>query len=380
MSTKILFVDDDENILAGYQRSLRKSFPIETANGGAQGLARMNSDGPYAVIVADMQMPNMNGIEFLKQAEAAAPDSVRVMLTGNADQKTAADAVNQGHVFRFVNKPCPPETMTVTLEAALQQHRLIIAERELLENTLNGAVKILTDVLSAVDSRSFGQMRDHMRKFLQSFAVSKSWELELAAMLSHVGRVTLPPAVLMKESAGLSLSGPEQEMFLRVPEVGAELLQQIPRLENVAHLVRLQNKNFDGSGFPAKAPSGADIPIGARILKVLSDMADLEVKGTTRHAALHQMQHTSGRYDPQVLNAACRCFDVALAEEHDKAKPSIAVRTADLKTGQVVAEDVIGSNGVLVLATGTTLAPMLIERLRNYHALGTISNTIMVRE
>ncbi|HMJ92277.1 MAG TPA: HD domain-containing phosphohydrolase, partial [Candidatus Acidoferrum sp.] len=250
MNTKILFVDDDENILAGYQRSLRKIFTIDTAPGGAEGLARLSSSGPYAVIVADMQMPNMNGVEFLKQAEASSPDSVRIMLTGNADQKTAADAVNQGHVFRFVNKPCPPETMTLTLQAGIQQHRLIMAERELLENTLNGAVKILMDVLSAVDSRSFGhgqQMRDDMRKFLQAFTVSKTWELELAAMLSHVGRVTLPPAVVMKESAGLSLTGPEREMFLRVPEVGAELLEQIPRLENVALLVRLQNKNFDGS-------------------------------------------------------------------------------------------------------------------------------------
>ena len=88
MSSKILMVDDDENILAGYQRTLRKQFAIDTASSGAQGLAKLNEDGPYAVVVADMQMPNMNGVEFLKLAEAEMPDTVRVMLTGNADQQS----------------------------------------------------------------------------------------------------------------------------------------------------------------------------------------------------------------------------------------------------------------------------------------------------
>src|SRR5215210_4116080 len=135
MTSKILMVDDDENILAGYQRTLRKQFAIDTASSGAQGLARLSADGPYAVVVADMQMPNMNGIEFLKLAEAQVHDTVRIMLTGNADQKTSVDAVNEGHVFRFLNKPCKPETFTNTLEAGLKQHQLIIAERQLLEMT-----------------------------------------------------------------------------------------------------------------------------------------------------------------------------------------------------------------------------------------------------
>ena len=129
MSTKILCVDDEENVLTGLQRTLRKQFPIDIAVGGAAGLQRLERDGPYAVVMADMQMPEMNGIEFLKKAQAAAPDTVRLMLTGNADQKTAVDAVNDGHVFRFLTKPCDPPQLTSALEAALKQYRLITAER-----------------------------------------------------------------------------------------------------------------------------------------------------------------------------------------------------------------------------------------------------------
>ncbi len=104
-ASRILFVDDDPNILSAYQRNLRKRFPISTALNAEQGLELLQSEGPFAVIVADMQMPGTNGIQFLRKAREKAPDSVRLMLTGNADQKTAMDAVNEGHVFSILNKP-----------------------------------------------------------------------------------------------------------------------------------------------------------------------------------------------------------------------------------------------------------------------------------
>ena len=90
------------------------------------------------------------------------------MLTGNADQKTAMDAVNEGHVFRFVNKPCTPEALATTLEAALGHHRPITAEREILERTLNGTTKALSDILSTLDPAAFGlgqKLRDDMRAY-----------------------------------------------------------------------------------------------------------------------------------------------------------------------------------------------------------------------
>src|SRR5690349_21597612 len=137
MTAKILFVDDDGSLLAGVQRALRNEFRIETAIGGEAGLDAIQRDGPYAVVVADMQMPGMSGLEFLKRLQTVSPDSVRLMLTGNTGQKTAADAVNDGRVFRFLTKPCPPTIMVPALEAALAQYRLVTAERDLLERTLN---------------------------------------------------------------------------------------------------------------------------------------------------------------------------------------------------------------------------------------------------
>src|SRR5689334_22713738 len=127
MSIKILCVDDDPNILQGYKRAFRRDFEIHIAEGGIEGLAMIENEGPFAVVVSDMRMPVMDGIQFLIRVRELAPQSVRMMLTGNADQQTAIDAVNQGNIFRFMTKPCPPDVMATMLNAGIEQYRLITA-------------------------------------------------------------------------------------------------------------------------------------------------------------------------------------------------------------------------------------------------------------
>src|SRR5437870_13752231 len=119
MSEKILFVDDDANILAALQRQLRKQFSIHTSTDASRALESFETSGPYAVIVSDMRMPGMDGVQFLSKVRQRAPDSVRIMLTGNADQQTAVDAVNEGAIFRFLTKPCSTEVLACVLSAGI---------------------------------------------------------------------------------------------------------------------------------------------------------------------------------------------------------------------------------------------------------------------
>ena len=300
MSEKVLFVDDDPNILAAYQRTLRKLFQIDTARGGELGLAAIAQHGPYAVIVTDMQMPQMDGVQFLRRAQELAPDSVRMMLTGNADQHTAIEAVNAGRIFRFMNKPCPPEQFTQTLQDGIRQYRLIHAEKELLEKTLSGSVRVLTEILSVVDPQSFGYaetLKRSMRPLAEALKVAEVWEWEIAAMLSQIGYVTIPPAVIGKARSGKELAEVEAKMLLRVPEIGHHLLANIPRLESVARIVLYQNKRFDGVGFPADAVAGEQIPLAARVLKIVSDLAQIEVQKIPRARAFEMMAGRAGWYD-----------------------------------------------------------------------------------
>jgi response regulator RpfG family c-di-GMP phosphodiesterase len=383
LNTKILFVDDEPNVLSGIQRILRKDFPVDTALGGEQGLAMLQEHGPYAVIVSDMQMPGMNGLEFLAKVEARAPDTVRMMLTGNADQRTAADAINCGHIFRFMIKPCGPELLAQMLTAALKQYGLITAERQLLEKTLHGSVKMLTDILSILDPLSFRRaqrLRDCMSACARAFKLSPAWELEMAAMLSQIGFVTVPSDLLKKTCFNQNLSSAENDLLARVPEIGFCLISNIPRLETVANIVRYQAKNFDGSSFPVDGVAGENIPIGSRILRVLSDLILLEDLHIPKVKAVAQMRECPGRYDPEVLEGVAANFDVSVPAAPRASSTGQPVLFKDLRIGQVLMSDVLTREGTKIIMAGASVTPILLAKMRNFATLSGIQEPIRVAE
>jgi response regulator RpfG family c-di-GMP phosphodiesterase len=382
MSAEILFVDDDPDILRGFQRGLKEEFSIDTACGGAQALARLRGSGPYAVVVSDMEMPEMSGIEFLMESERTAPDTVRLMLTGNADQKTARDAVNQGHIFRFLSKPCPKQELVPALRASLKQYQLVTAERDVLEKTLNGSARVLSDILATHDAHSFGKSQrliEYMRAFAVHLQLKQTWDLELAAMLSQIGCVTIPQTVLEKRHFGRLLAKAEADMLTRVPQIGHNLLSHIPRLESVAAAVLYQNKNFDGSGFPQDAIAGEHIPIGARILRVLQDLAAYESTRVSRTKALEKMTQCPGRYDPRLLDAMVAVFDICLERTTSADTESLSVGINELRVGWTLAGEARTRNGVCIVPAGTRISPMLMEKLRNFAELGELEEPMKVR-
>ncbi len=363
MSEHILCVDDDPRILQAFQRQLRKQFRITTAPSGAEGLETIASDGPFAVVVSDMRMPGMDGIQFLSQVKAQAPESVRIMLTGNADQQTAIDAVNMGSIFRFLTKPCPPETLTGALQDGIRQYQLVTAERELLGSTLRGSVKVLTDVLSLANPTAFGhasRVRQVVQKLCAQLNVEQAWQCEIAAMLSQIGCVTVPPDTLARIYHGESVKADELQMFEAHPEVGRDLVANIPRLEQVAKIIAYQQKRFDGSGNPADSVAGADIPLGARILKVALDYNTLTWSGDTDVRILAELRMRSGWYDPEILVALETIAGLEAALE------VIEIGVKDLRTRMILAADVMANDGTLLIGKGQEVTPAMHQRLRNF--------------
>ena len=378
---KILFVDDDPNILAAFQRQLRKEIPIETALGPEQGLTALESGDGYAVVVADMNMPGMNGVDFLRAARTRAPDAVRVMLTGNADQQTAIEAVNEGAVFRFLTKPCPPDRLLQVLRDSLRQHELVTAEHELLDRTLRGCVDSLTDLLSMADPRAFGharQLRDLVLELARNLGLAKTWDLEVAALLSPIGNITLPAGLVARAWEQQPLSPQEARMLGRVPLIGSELLRHIPRLEGVARTILYQGKGYDGGGTPEDDVSGAQIPLHARLLKVASDLALAERRGRSRAAALAELRQHRSHYDPEVLAAAVHCFGGA-ANAGEEGTENRAVLLAELTVGQVLAADVETVDGMLIVPAGQAVTGTLLGRLQNFATLSGIRQPILVQ-
>ncbi len=220
MPARILFVDDDPNILDAFQRQLRKYFLVHTALGGNEALKAMAGREPFAVIVSDLRMPGMDGIQFLSRVRQTAPDSVRMMLTGNADLPTAISAVNEGNIFRFLTKPCEQQALVKALSDGVRQYQLITAERELLEKTLRGSVKVLSEILHLLNPEAFGRasrITRYARKIASAMRVSDVWQIETAAALSQIGCVVLPETALKKLYKGEELSGKSRSSLQCTP-------------------------------------------------------------------------------------------------------------------------------------------------------------------
>jgi len=380
---KILFVDDEPNVLSALQRQLHLLFQVETAAGPIEGLAALQNGRDYSVVVADMGMPKMSGVEFLARARETAPDTVRVMLTGYLNQSTAAEAINQGSIFRFLNKPCSTEKLVQTLEAAVAHHHHIIAERDLLENTLGGSLKVLSEILALAEPETFGQaeaLRDAIRLLAASLKVTPTWDLEAAALLSQIGSVTIPPELILKSRQGHALSAGEKDIFNDIPVVGGSLLAQIPRLEGVARIVLYQHKNFDGGGFPEDAVAGEAIPLGARMLKLLVDLARLESGGAARPAALEQLRAHSGVYDPRLLQALEHSPGAAAAPPANIGPAAAPVGFAELRVGHVLRSNLETKDNLLLVTAGNKITPMLMHRLRNFSSLYGIQEPIFIEE
>lgn len=290
MSSKVLCVDDEPNLLQGLRRQFHGKLLLDIAVGPEEGLKALAATGPYAVVVADMSMPVMNGAEFLAQVKQRSPDTVRIMLTGNADQETATLAVNKGSVFRFLNKPCPAAELLAVIQEGIALHRTTTAERELLETTLSGSVKVMSEILALVYAPTQGEgplLCETAVQLGKELAVAELWQIEIASMLCKLGAVTLPPELAARTAKGRALDKKSMELWARVPEVGHRLLSQIPRLEEVARSVLYHERGFDGSGPPAEDRlRGTDLPLGARILRSASEYARLVAAGTDRKSVV----------------------------------------------------------------------------------------------
>ena len=378
-AAKVLFVDDEVNVLNALKRQFRKQYCVSVATSGAEALEFIDREGPFSVIVSDMQMPEMNGVEFLRKAQVLAPDTVRVMLTGNADQKTAMEAVNVGNVFSFYTKPCSQELMASALERAVRQYRLLTAEKELLDGTLRGSVKLLLDMLSMIAPDVFGRTQktiEMVSDVIAGLAIVDDWNLRISSMLCNIACVTLPPETLKRYIQNLDLSAQEAVMVKHLPEVASNLLSNIPRLEDVSRILRYQNEHFDGRGFPGDDITGDDIPFESRILKIVNDINMSLTHNNTMSQTLKMMSLNRGYYDPDLFRSIASIMAEKLKGSNDEAIINSTLN--GLQAGTILADDIVNHDGKLLVAAGNRLSESIIERLFNFNRITPIREPIKV--
>jgi len=279
------------------------------------------------------------------------------MLTGNVDHQSAMDAVNRSEVFRILTKPCKHDILSKVFELALRQYELVTAENELLCKTLGGAVGLLNEMLAATKPHAQGRatrIAPLVESICDALRIEDGWQVSLAAMLSQVGCVTVPNVILQKVYMEEPLSKVEREIFAEHPDRGFELVSKIPRMQDIADIIRYQNHSSVSTG-----PNGAAIPFGARVLKVVLDFDVYSQQHGPQEALQLLAQNNGGNYDRDVL----RILGQLQAQENSQLKELNAI---ELVEGMVLGDDVVSLDGDVLIARGCHLSQVTIKRIRNY--------------
>jgi response regulator RpfG family c-di-GMP phosphodiesterase len=364
---RILCVDDEPNVLAAIERNLFGEFDVITATNAEAAVDIVRWRGPFAVIMSDMRMPGMDGAAFLAQARELAPQSVRILLTGQADIESSIAAVNQGAIFRYLCKPCPKEILLATLGEAVAQNRLIRAEKELLETTLAAAVGTLTEVLSMVAPWAF--QRATFAQACVAQAVAKldwddPWIYTLAASLSQIGCVGIPPDIIQAQASNQPLSPEDEKLLVDHPEVASRLVSRIPRLERVAQIIRYQQSE-------APIEAGSEVQRGVQLLRAALALEQLLRQQVAPQYIGDHLAALRPRIPEYVIKAVVGFRTDASVER--------SVRVRELLPGWTVVEDIRTSNGLMVLTAGHTLTETAIAALQRLLAVRAIGEPIRVR-
>ena len=352
----VLLVDDESAILETLSLQLRRDHRVLVATSGAEALRLLAESGPVAAVISDLRMPEMDGVELLRRVQLEYPDTTRVLHTAQSDLKAAIAAINDGGVYRYLAKPVSTDELRGTVQDAVALHGRSTADRQLLDKTLKASLQALFGCLELASPLAFaraGRIRTLVSELCHEMQLDALWEIEVAAMASQLGAVTLPPSVLTKLDKGMPCSEEEQAMVDAMPGVAVQLLRTIPNLEDVVEIVR--GLSLDPQPHPSPLVEAA-----VDVVRTAMDYETLESRGLEVESAITVLEcrdHSA----LHVLTALRKVKGVVQVKEKVR-----GLRVADLEVGMRVAEDIVATNGLVLIGRGMIVTELLLDRLGNF--------------
>ncbi|TYC51476.1 response regulator [Rhodobacterales bacterium] len=376
----ILVADPDEAVQAGFHRLFDDRFKVVCYSHSDPALLFLKQNPSTSVVFSSYKLPGRGGVAFLRASELLAPLAARVMLTRETSAEAVKRTLNEGRAFMFLEKPCKQEELVAAVETAIAHHANLSRDRALLERTLSGSVKLLIDMLALFHPDAFrrtGTVRKQALKIASALGMKKTWELEMAVMLSPLGEALLPVQIISRYRAAKSLTEPERDILERSPAQTRDLLKNVPQLEKVAEHLYLSARGFDGSGFPKDGPNGKEIPLVSRIVKLLTDLWYASPERGPDSAAFEALAINHRKYDPELLELARSVLLEGVAEVQKGNYSECYIRS--LRPGDVLLEDALTETShELVLARGHVLTPTTIRRLEQFHQTAGVRQPIRV--
>lgn len=414
----LLFVDDEANVLSSLKRLFHPGgYCIFTAASGTQGLEIMQREA-VDLVISDMRMPEMNGAQFLEQVNERWPETVRILLTGHAELTATIDAINKGHIYRYIAKPWEDSDLVLSVRQALHQRLLekknlgleeltrrqneelkelnanledkVRARTEEVRQTMGflemaneklkkgfiTSIRVFSNLIEMREGTLAGhsqRVAELSRKIAQQMGLKEAdaQDVFLAALLHDIGKIGLPDYLLEKPFA--SLNGEERREVGNHPVKGQAALMALDQLNGAAKLIRSHHEHFDGLGYPDRL-HGLEIPLGARIIALANEYDAAQI-GTLLSKRLKQadamlfiQEGRGGRYDPEVVDAF---MSVMKSESKaDSHVVELALHLEQLRPGMTLSRDLTTRQGDLLLSREHLLDDSMIEKIASFERLG----------
>ncbi|MBI4665100.1 MAG: response regulator [Nitrospinae bacterium] len=409
----ILLVDDEEKILAALRRLLSHAgYEVFTATGAEEAYKILRKE-KVELVISDLRMPSVNGIDFLNAVREKWPEIFRVLLTAYADTEATIESINKSHIYQFITKPWDDNEVLIVIRNALGRKQ---AEREkrLLEEKVRVQNDMLRDLNATLEAKvaeqtkdlqqSYQNLREAHAELRKSFFTSirvfsnlvelreggmaghsrrvanmardlaqrmglketDAQTVVVAALLHDIGKIGWPDELLMKPIVSLNMK--ERGEYMKHPAVAQASLMPLEPLNEAGVIIRSHHEQYDGKGFPDHL-AGQDIPLGSRILLVANDYDALMTGNLLNEKLSHQqavefiLENSHKKYDPEVVDAFMASLISSSASE--TSLHELILDSASLRVGMKLSRDLYSSNNIFYLSKGQALTESTIALLKN---------------
>lgn len=379
--TQILLIEGEGALAGEVQSQLERMAYRVTAMGSAEEAIREITELKPDVVLMDIRVlkPGKDLARLIRERWNAP-----IVFLSGASDGTNWEQIKGAEPYGYLAPPIRALELHGTLQIAQYRHRLeqerlklLNLERDTIQAAISRIIQVLEELLSSTSPQSVTEghkLRQYLRQLATGLKVTEDRDLQIAAMLCDIGYLYVPPMLILKVRAGLTLTPTERFTFNRVPEFGARILNSVPPLKRVAEIIYYQRKNFDGTGFPSVIIAGRDIPLGARMLRVVRDYYQLEMLGHGRTRIADQLTRNYGQYDPTLLR---KTIEVLVNSPPPGSRP---VELKGLGVGDLLAAPIETPEGTILVGSGTRISPALLEKVLHFAEKGSVREPVYVAQ
>ncbi len=418
----ILAVDDEDGIIKSLRRLLRTlDVKIITTTSSLEALEIVgDKNNEISLIISDQRMPNLTGVEFLEKAKSISPDTVRILLTGYADVDATINAINNGSVKYYINKPWDDDELLSRVKESLELYRIstenkrlnqllikqnkqlkslnlnlkdkvdeqtaeIKSQHDKLAHSFMGTIKSFSTIIDLrfKDVGSHSQRVASMAsKICKHIGLDKKdyQDVVIASYLHDIGKMGLPDRLLAKRQSDFTKG--DWEQYKNHPVLGQICVYDVEGFGEIGMIIRSHHENFNGSGFPDGLREEY-VPLGGRIIRIANAFDKLAFADgypssrLLKESAAYLVEKSAVFFDPDLVKKVIE-HDLAQSFAIPETSDTIVIKPHELAQDMILAEDIHTRSGMFLLPKGAKLSINMIKRINKINSLDPITGGIAV--